>query len=179
MNITKWLKDRGFKLSTKGRRYGVRPRLVLDNVEIISADQHGIDVWVNNPDGQFGGPARQLSVSFEKFPQEVALALVEVLINTRDVKHYHKGEGPRPIRVPAKFFDDHEERECEPFCEPVKRSSRSVWILPSDPGLPELLDDARHYANPYSFGSEYGDLRRSAAATVKAIEASLSKGANQ
>lgn len=168
MNITKWLKDRGFKLSAKGRRYGIRPRLVLDNVEIISADQHGIHVWVNNPDG----PARQLSVSFEKFPQEVALALVEVLINTRKVKHCHKEEEQKPIRVPAKFYTDHDERGCEPFCEPVKRSSRFVWILPSDPGLPELLDDARHYANPYSFGSEYGDLRRSAAATVKAIEAS-------
>ena len=171
MNITKWLKDRGFKLSAKGRRYGIRPRLVLDNVEILSADKYGIDVWVNSPDGIFGGSPRSLNVSFEQFPQEVALALVEVLINTRDVKHYHKGEEPKPIRVPAKFYTDHDERGCEPFCEPVKRSSRFVWILPSDPGLPELLDDARHYANPYSFGSEYGDLRRSAAATVKAIEA--------
>lgn len=33
---------------------------------------------------------------------------------------------PSLVRVPAKFFDDHEERECEPFCEPVKRSSRYV-----------------------------------------------------
>ena len=171
MNITKWLKDRGFKLSTKGRRYGIRPRLVLDNVEIHSADKHGVDVWVNNPDGLFGGPARQLNVSFEKFPQDVALALVEVLINTRKVKHCHKEEEPRLIRVPAKFYKDHDERGCEPFCEPVKKSSRFVWLLPSDPGLDELLDDARHYADPDSFGSEYGDLRRSAAATVKAIEA--------
>ena len=170
MNITKWLKDRGFKLSAKGRRYGIRPRLVLDNVEIIRADQHGIHVWVNNPDG----PARQLSVSFEKFPQDVALALVEVLINTREVKHYHKGEEPKPIRVPAKFFDDHEERECEPFCEPVKRSSRFVWLLPSDPGLDELLSDARHYGDddggPDAIG-DGGGLVRSAKATVKAIEA--------
>jgi len=170
VNITKWLKDRGFKLSAKGRRYGIRPRLVLDNVEIISADQHGIHVWVNNPDG----PARQLSVSFEHFPQEVALALVEVMINTRDVKHYHKGEEPKPIRVPAKFFDDHEERECEPFCEPVKRSSRFVWLLPSDPGLDELLSDARHYGDddggPDAIG-DGGGLVRSAKATVKAIEA--------
>jgi hypothetical protein len=170
VNITKWLKDRGFKLSAKGRRYGIRPRLVLDNVEIIRADQHGIHVWVNNPDG----PARQLSVSFEKFPQDVALALVEVLINTREVKHYHKGEEPKPIRVPAKFFDDHEERECEPFCEPVKRSSRFVWLLPSDPGLDELLSDARHYGDddggPDAIG-DGGGLVRSAKATVKAIEA--------
>jgi hypothetical protein len=174
VNITKWLKDRGFKLSAKGRRYGIRPRLVLDNVEIISASKHGIDVWVNNPDGRFGGPPRRLNVSFEHFPQEVALALVEVMINTRDVKHRDKREEPKPIRVPAKFFDDHEERECEPFCEPVKRSSRFVWLLPSDPGLDELLSDARHYGDddggPDAIG-DGGGLVKSAKATVKAIEA--------
>ena len=176
MNITKWLKDRGFKLSAKGRRYGIRPRLVLDNVEIISADKHGIHVWVNNPDGQFGGPDRQLSVSFDKFPQEVALALVEVLINTRKVKHYHKREEPVSIRVPAKFFNDHEERECEPFCEPVQRSSRFVWILSSDPGLDELLSDAKHYGDddggPDAIG-DGGGLVKSAKATVKAIKAAI------
>ena len=176
MNITKWLKDRGFKLSAKGRRYGIRPRLVLDNVEIISANKYSIDVWVNSPDGIFGGSARRLNVSFEQFPQEVALALVEVLINTRKVTHYHRGEEPKPIRVPAKFFNDHEERECEPFCEPVKRSSRFVWLLPSDPGLDELLSDARHYGDddggPDAIG-DGGGLIKSAKATVKAIEAAL------
>jgi hypothetical protein len=75
------------------------------------------------------------------------------------------------VRVPAKFYIDHDDRGCEPFCEPFKRSSRFVWLLSNDPGLDELLDDARHYADPDNFGSEYGDLRRSAAATVKAIEA--------
>ena len=173
MNINKWLKDRGFKLSAKGHRYGIRPRLVLDNVEIISADKHGIDVWVNNPDGQFGGPARRLDVSFEDFPQDVALALVEVLINTRNVKHCHKEEEQKPIRVPAKFFNDHEERECEPFCEPVKRSSRFVWLLPSDPGLDELLSDAKYYSDKWGPDAieDGGSLKRSAAATVKAIKA--------
>lgn len=80
---------------------------------------------------------------------------------------------PSLVRVPAKFFDDHEERECEPFCEPVKRSSRYVWLLPSDPGLDELLSDAKHYADewgPDEVGDD-GGLKRSAAATVKAIEA--------
>jgi hypothetical protein len=169
VNINKWLKDRGFKLSTKGRRYGIRPRLVLDNVEIISADKHGIHVWVNNPDGQFGGPDRQLSVSFEKFPQDVALALVEVLINTRNVKHCHKDE---TVRVPAAFFDDHESRDCEPYCEPVKRAGRYVWLRLDDPGLEELLSDARHYADPtWTLDSCYFGLKRSAVATVKAIEA--------
>ena len=77
------------------------------------------------------------------------------------------------IRVPAKFFDDHEERECEPFCSPAKRSERFVWLCRGDAGLDELLDDAKHYAddNGGPFGYEgCSALRRSAAATVKAIE---------
>lgn len=81
---------------------------------------------------------------------------------------------PSLVRVPAKFFNDHEERECEPFCEPVKRSSRFVWLLPSDPGLDELLSDARHYGDddggPDAIG-DGGGLVKSARATVKAIEA--------
>ena len=85
------------------------------------------------------------------------------------------------IRVPAKFFADHEDRDCEPYCEPVKRSSRFVWLRPNDPGLDELLDDARHYAEPEQFSDwaqdPYGrSIVRSAAATVAAIEAAM-KGA--
>jgi hypothetical protein len=80
------------------------------------------------------------------------------------------------IRVPAKFFEDHEERDCEPYCEPVNRSERFVWLRPDDPGLAELLDDARHYVDddggPDAIGDD-GGLTRSARATVKAIEAAL------
>jgi hypothetical protein len=82
----------------------------------------------------------------------------------------------RLIRVPRTFFLDHEERDCEPYCEPVKRSSRFVWLRPDDPGLDELLDDARHYAEPDMFGADYGSLVRSARATVKAIEAARLEG---
>ena len=80
------------------------------------------------------------------------------------------------IRVPAKFFDDHEERECEPFCTPVKRSSRFVWLRPDDEGLAELLDDAKHYSDDDGgpFGYEgCAAMRRSAAATVEAIEQAM------
>jgi hypothetical protein len=80
------------------------------------------------------------------------------------------------IRVPAKFFNDHEERDCEPCCEPIKRSERFVWLRLNDPGLAELLDDARHYGDddggPDAIGDD-GGLVRSAKATVKAIEAAL------
>ncbi len=78
------------------------------------------------------------------------------------------------IRVPAKFYHDHDERGCEPFCEPVKQSSRFVWLRPDDPGLDELLDDARHYSDEDQFGewgSENRGICKSAAATVRAIEA--------
>jgi hypothetical protein len=77
------------------------------------------------------------------------------------------------IRVPAKFFNDHEERECEPFCDPVKRTDRFVWLAAHDAGLDELLSDARHYSDewgPDAIG-DGGGLKRSAAATVNAIEA--------
>jgi hypothetical protein len=80
------------------------------------------------------------------------------------------------IRVPAKFFDDHEERECEPFCTPVKRTSRFVWLRPDDEGLTELLDDAKHYSDDDGgpFGYEgCAAMRRSAAATVDAIEQAM------
>ena len=81
---------------------------------------------------------------------------------------------PSLIRVPAKFFDDHEERECEPFCEPVKRAGRYVWLRLDDPGLDELLSDAKHYGDddggPDAIG-DGGGLVKSAKATVKAIEA--------
>jgi hypothetical protein len=74
------------------------------------------------------------------------------------------------VRVPMAFFSDHEERECEPFCTPVKTSRRSVWLRVDDPGLAELLDDARHYADPEATGGERR-LRGSARKTVAAIEA--------
>jgi hypothetical protein len=87
------------------------------------------------------------------------------------------------IRVPARFFVDHEDRDCEPHCDPVKRSNRFVWLRSNDPGLDELLDDARHYSEPGQFG-EWGrdsvgrSIVRSAAATVAAIEAAMRGATN-
>lgn len=79
-----------------------------------------------------------------------------------------------PIRIPAGFFRDHEERECEPFCEPVKRTKTHVWLRPDDPGLDELLSDARHYADETWYLEPcYFGLKRSAVATVKAIESAI------
>jgi len=76
------------------------------------------------------------------------------------------------VRVPAAFFEDHESRDCEPYCEPVKKSGCYVWLRLDDPGLEELLSDARHYADPaWTLDPCYFGLKRSAVATVKAIEA--------
>jgi hypothetical protein len=78
------------------------------------------------------------------------------------------------ICIPAAFFRDHEDRDCEPYCEPVRTTARKVWLRPDDPGLAELLDDARHYADPsWTLEPCYYGLKRSAVATVKAIEEGL------
>jgi hypothetical protein len=81
----------------------------------------------------------------------------------------------KTIKVPALFYRDHDERGCEPFCNPVKRTARYVWLRVDDPGLPELLDDAGYYADQYgpATGEGYRGLRKSAAATVKAIRGIL------
>jgi hypothetical protein len=78
---------------------------------------------------------------------------------------------PTLIKVPAAFFRDHESRDCEPYCDPVRRSKAYVWLRPDDEGLDELLDDARHYADPtWVMEPHLFGLKRSAVATVKAIE---------
>lgn len=78
---------------------------------------------------------------------------------------------PETIRIPHKFFDDHAAREL-PTPDVVRSTQRHYWIRADDPALAELLDDARYYAGPHGpsdFDGAYG-LRRSARATVKAIE---------
>lgn len=76
------------------------------------------------------------------------------------------------VRVPAKFFVDHLERAL-PTPEEVHGDDRVVWLRIDDPALPELLDDARHYAHPCGPDLCSRGLIASAKATVKAIEASL------
>ena len=56
------------------------------------------------------------------------------------------------VQVPASFYGEHEARGREPGCNPVRRSSVSVWIAQTDPGLGDLLADAvthsqRKYGN--------------------------------
>lgn len=58
--------------------------------------------------------------------------------------------GRATIRLPRMFYDDHWSRDL-PTPEAVHENTRSVWVWVDDPDLPELLNDARHYADPVGF----------------------------
>lgn len=73
------------------------------------------------------------------------------------------------VRVPWVFFIDHMERSL-PTPEEVKADARSAWVRLDDPALPELLDDARHYAHTSGPDLCSRGLIASAKATVAAIE---------
>ena len=74
------------------------------------------------------------------------------------------------FKIPPRFLQDHEDRELD---SPVilKRTARAVTVSTTDGALPELLDDARHYADPSDWEPELRGVCLSAAATVRAIEA--------
>lgn len=74
------------------------------------------------------------------------------------------------VRIPARFYDDHQSRDLDtPRCHKFTRTH--VWIDPADPAVPELLDDARYYTDPYGPGAECPGLRASARATVATLAA--------
>jgi hypothetical protein len=81
------------------------------------------------------------------------------------------------IKVPRAFHDDHlsrsDDSEDAPATDPVRYTKAHVYLRADDPGIPDLLDDARHYADPsWSLDPAYFGLKRSAVATVKALEES-------
>lgn len=55
------------------------------------------------------------------------------------------------IRLPRKFIDDHVERDL-PTPEFIRSTKTSVYIRADDPNLPELINDAEHYADPQMRG---------------------------
>lgn len=81
------------------------------------------------------------------------------------------------IRLPWRFYTDHLERELPTPKEHERSNKRHVWVRADDPALPELLSDARYYADPYgpdgggADAAWYRGLKASAKATVNAIEA--------
>jgi hypothetical protein len=88
--------------------------------------------------------------------------------------------GPDPkattIRVPAKFFNDHQanwsDRGCRggdfDDCWPVRVTSKFVWLEETDPGLAALLEDALRVVE-HPLDRESNRLRGSAKATSGAI----------
>jgi hypothetical protein len=79
---TGWLLEQGFKRTSKGKQFGIRPRWVLDNVE-AEIDRDGIRLRVEHPDGLYGGPSRKIELTFGRWPRDVAFALAAVVVATR------------------------------------------------------------------------------------------------
>jgi hypothetical protein len=71
------------------------------------------------------------------------------------------------IRVPIRFYEDHESRELD-TPKAVRFTKRHVFIRRGDPAIPELLNDAQYYAHPY--GPDDLGLKASARATVTALQ---------
>lgn len=77
-----------------------------------------------------------------------------------------------PITIPARFYDDHSERDL-PTPVALNRSGTKVTIDLNDPATPELLADALHYADrdgPTAGDPSYRGLRWSATVTAQALE---------
>lgn len=73
------------------------------------------------------------------------------------------------IRLPPSFYQDHDERDL-PTPEDVGKAKSYVLVRADDPALPELLNDAEHYAHPWGPDAEgLSGLKASARATVRAI----------
>lgn len=75
--------------------------------------------------------------------------------------------------VPAKFYDDHGDREL-PTPNEVRRAGNKVWIDGTDSeAVSELLSDAEFYADPYGPDELPPGLRASAGRTVAAIKRAM------
>ena len=72
------------------------------------------------------------------------------------------------INLPSLFFRDHLDRDL-PSPMIVYDLGRMVVVFSNDPHLPELLSDANYYADQYGPDDCSSSLRRSAKATVRAI----------
>jgi hypothetical protein len=74
------------------------------------------------------------------------------------------------IRLPWKFYIDHAERSL-PTPDDVRSTKTHVYVSATDHRLVELLGDAEFYCDPHGPDADWlGGLKRSAAATVKAIK---------
>lgn len=72
-------------------------------------------------------------------------------------------------RLPRKFWNDHAERGL-PAGNYITESGNIVWITASDDEINEILSDAKFYSDRWGPDCIEPSLKRSAIATVKAIE---------
>ena len=83
------------------------------------------------------------------------------------------------IVVPARFWDDHSERapsdyaDARDICIEVRRTRAKVWLDCTPEQLENLRGDAEHYSHPYGPDETPSGIRRSAQATLKAINAQV------
>lgn len=77
------------------------------------------------------------------------------------------------IRIPRTFYVDHQERDL-PTPVAIHEIVRHVWIDRNDPALPELIDDARHYADPTATDAP-GWLRLAARALLRSLDVDFCK----
>ena len=79
----------------------------------------------------------------------------------------------KTVRVPARFFDDHCDRDLDEGCNEVSRNSKGVLVEFTDAAFAELLSDANYYATGFT-GEDAAEIRgliASARATVKTLQA--------
>lgn len=71
------------------------------------------------------------------------------------------------VRIPRVFYIDHRDRDL-PTPVAIGETSRHVIIDRADPALPELIDDARHYADKHATDAP-GWVRMAARELLKVI----------
>jgi hypothetical protein len=76
------------------------------------------------------------------------------------------------IQIPKRFYDDHVERDL-PAPTIVHETGRYYLIRSDDPALPELLNDARYYANANGPDMAPRGLRPAALALIHAVDEAL------
>ena len=72
------------------------------------------------------------------------------------------------IKIPKTFFNDHAERDL-PTPAIIRDSGNIYYISSEDPDLPELIDDAKHYADEHGPNDAPRGLKASAKALLRAI----------
>lgn len=72
------------------------------------------------------------------------------------------------LTIPAAFLADHAERDL-PTPTILRAKGSRVVVCADDPALPDLIDDARYYAENGNDAPSW--LKRSAAALLKALSA--------